>query len=102
QRSSEAAPQTDERLRWGSLPCGPALSGLERRSDVEPELELLFLLEVIIEPSDAVAIVCEDQPERDVQHGHEESHFSPARRLERACLANLDRLEGSSLDGVQH
>src|SRR4029450_14092982 len=55
---------------------------LERRPDRKSELERLLRLQLIVEDALSSRIVSEDEPERDVQHRHEETDFSASRGLE--------------------
>src|SRR4051812_1252119 len=71
--------------RWRLEACS------ERRSHREPELVLLFGLEVVVEHARTRRVHREDQPERHVQHRHEEPDFGARRDLERGDLVDRDR-----------
>ena len=64
------------------------LPRLEGRTDGETESELLLRLQVVVEDARPLRIVVEDQPERHVEHGHEEPDLDAGRRLEGAALAD--------------
>src|SRR6185436_16590101 len=67
-------------LSWKSCP----FSELERRAYGEPELVLLLGLEVVVQHVATLRVHREDQPERNVEHRHEEPDLGARRRLERA------------------
>src|SRR6185312_13145972 len=60
----------------------------ERRTHREPELPLLLRLQVVVEHVAPRRIHRKNQPERHVQHRHEEADFRSGRRLERIRFAD--------------
>src|SRR2546425_3104315 len=77
-----------------SPPRSPCLGGpSERRAHSEPELERFLGLQLVVEHARALRIVGEDQPERDVQHRHEEPNLQASRGLEVSPREVLSREE---------
>src|SRR5437667_10134522 len=77
-----------------SPPWSPCLGGpSERRADRKPELKRFLGLELVVEHARALRIVGEDQPERDVQHRHEEPNLQASRGLEVSPRKVLSRDE---------
>src|SRR5437667_6525475 len=66
----------------------------EGGADGEPELERALRLQGVVQHAGPLRVIGEDQPERHVQHRHEEADLDAGRRLEVPPVEALARHQG--------